>query len=207
MSNTPDDPETFWHPIIPFEHSYEIKKSEFICQLAPAADREAAMAVLESCRQQYPDARHHCWAYILGDPRQPISQAFSDGGEPAGTAGKPMLNVLQHRRLGNCMAVVSRYFGGVKLGAGGLVRAYSTATQNAVEGASLEKFIPAEIIKLACEFSAEANLRHFLSGIDASIELVEYQHRAILTVRLAKAQRPALARWLGEHFQIELLKS
>ncbi|MCW8886021.1 MAG: YigZ family protein [Motiliproteus sp.] len=100
----------------------EIKKSRFIAWADRAENRDQAMAVLSEARNRYPDARHHCWAYLIGNPAQPKTQAMSDDGEPSGTAGKPILNVLQHNEIGDVMIVVSRYFGGIKLGAGGLVR-------------------------------------------------------------------------------------
>ena len=105
------------------EHRLLEKNSEFITFLQPVSDREQALHWLQHYREHYKDAAHVCWAYIIGNTRQPQTQAFSDDGEPSGTAGKPMLHVLTERELGNCLAVVVRYFGGIKLGAGGLVLA------------------------------------------------------------------------------------
>ncbi len=112
---------------------YEIKKSRFHARVALAGSRDQALEVLQAARQAWPDARHHCWAYVIGNPHSPTAVASSDDGEPGGTAGRPILNVLQHKQVGDIMLVVSRYFGGVKLGAGGLVRAYSQAAQAAME--------------------------------------------------------------------------
>jgi len=89
--------------------------------------------LLSELRNEFPDANHHCWAIILGSPDASHGQDQSDDGEPKNTAGKPMLNVLQHSGLGHVMAIVTRYFGGVKLGAGGLVRAYSSAVSEAIK--------------------------------------------------------------------------
>ena len=105
------------------------KKSRFIAEVHPVTEEEQAMRILEETRKKYWDARHHCWAYILG--RNPAAERMSDDGEPAGTAGKPILEVIRGRELTNVLVIVTRYFGGTLLGTGGLVRAYTAA---AVEG-------------------------------------------------------------------------
>ncbi|GAA6152079.1 YigZ family protein [Pseudoteredinibacter isoporae] len=192
----------FYLPAETFEHCYEIKKSEFICQLHEVSDRAAAMSVLASAREQYPDARHHCWAYILGSPRQAISQAFNDDGEPSGTAGKPILNVLQHRGLGNTMAIVVRYFGGIKLGAGGLVRAYSQATQQAIERCPLACFVPRQLLTLDCPYDLEPALRRFLEQHQGVVLEQQYDRSAQFRISLPKPEIPAFKTWLSHHFQI-----
>ena len=102
------------------------KKSRFIAEVHPVTSEEEAMEILEQTRKQYWDARHHCWAYIIG--RNPAAERMSDDGEPAGTAGKPILEVIRGRELTNVLVIVTRYFGGTLLGTGGLVRAYTAAT-------------------------------------------------------------------------------
>ena len=96
------------------------KKSRFIAEVYPAADEEEAFARLEEVKKRYWDARHHCWAYVIG--RNPASERMSDDGEPAGTAGKPILEVIRGQGLTDVFIVVTRYFGGTLLGTGGLVR-------------------------------------------------------------------------------------
>ncbi|GAA4283187.1 YigZ family protein [Brevibacterium daeguense] len=110
----------------------EIKRSRFIARVAHAADEAAARAIIDEERSTHPKARHHCSAFVLGPDSR--TQRFSDDGEPAGTAGAPILEVLTGHRLTNVVAVVTRYFGGTLLGAGGLVRAYGNATSEAVAG-------------------------------------------------------------------------
>ncbi|MDO8152569.1 YigZ family protein [Isoptericola sp. b408] len=117
----------------PVDHELVIKKSRFLAHLAPVASETEADAVIAAVRKQHWDARHHCVAMVLGTHAD--SQRSSDDGEPSGTAGVPMLEVLRHRRLTDVVAVVTRYFGGVLLGAGGLVRAYSAAVAGAVDAA------------------------------------------------------------------------
>lgn len=116
------------------ESELEIRRSRFITRLARVDSEDAARAVIASVRTTYPDARHHCTAFIIHVPdAQPIERS-SDDGEPAGTAGMPMLEVLRGSGLSNVVAVVTRYFGGVLLGTGGLVRAYSDSVTAAVSG-------------------------------------------------------------------------
>ncbi|WP_402465494.1 IMPACT family protein [Isoptericola aurantiacus] len=117
----------------PVDRELVIKRSRFLAHLAPASDAAAADAVVGRVRTERWDARHHCLAVVLGV--QADTQRSSDDGEPTGTAGVPMLEVLRHRRMTDVVAVVSRYFGGVLLGAGGLVRAYSGAVAAALDDA------------------------------------------------------------------------
>ena len=112
------------------------KKSRFIANVFPVSTEEEAFERLEEVRKKYWDARHNCWAYVLGG--SPASERMSDDGEPAGTAGKPILEVIRGRELTNVLVVVTRYFGGTLLGTGGLVRAYTAA---AAEGIGHSKII------------------------------------------------------------------
>ena len=111
------------------------KKSRFIADLKPVSSEEEALAFIEEIRKKYWDARHHCYVYRIGERSQTVR--FSDDGEPAQTAGKPMLDVLAGRDIHDVCAVVTRYFGGTLLGTGGLVRAYTTATARALENAEV----------------------------------------------------------------------
>ncbi|MEO2268834.1 YigZ family protein [Pseudoalteromonas pernae] len=120
------------YPAQTLSHEEEIKKSTFIVHIAHTPDIDSAKAFIARINQQYPDARHNCWAYVAGAPGGSHVYGFSDDGEPNGTAGKPMLNVLQGSGLGEVCAVTTRYFGGIKLGTGGLVRAYGGTLNNAL---------------------------------------------------------------------------
>ena len=119
----------------PVSAEHEVKRSRFLCELRPVADEAAARAVVAEARAQHWDARHHVSAFVLGADAQ--VQRSSDDGEPSGTAGAPVLEVLRGRELTEVVAVVSRWFGGTLLGAGGLVRAYGRATRLAVEAATV----------------------------------------------------------------------
>jgi len=112
----------------------EVKRSRFLCTLRRVEDEAAARALVERLRKEHWDARHHCSAFVLGPPPTPV-QRSSDDGEPAGTAGAPMLEVLRGRELSDVAAVVTRWFGGTLLGTGGLARAYADAVRAAADAA------------------------------------------------------------------------
>lgn len=111
------------------EDEIDIERSRFIGTVGHAPDADTARAFVEDVRQRFPDATHHCWAFVAGPPGDSRVIGMSDDGEPSGTAGKPMLSVLMHSDVGEIVAVVTRYYGGKKLGTGGLVRAYTHAVQ------------------------------------------------------------------------------
>ena len=165
----------------------EIKKSEFIAYAYPVTSREQAMFHVEQLRVQYPDARHFCWAYIIGDPDNTTSAGFDDDGEPNGTAGRPILNVLQHKSIGNVIIVVVRYFGGIKLGAGGLTRAYAGAAQAAVDEMILNPYVPMTQIQILAEFATEAQCRYMIESLGGHIDDVAYSKQVTLTATLAQA--------------------
>jgi len=174
------------------ETEYEVKKSRFIARLNKVESREQAMDVLTQARNDYPDARHHCWAYIIGNPHNPKLVAMSDDGEPSGTAGKPILNVMQHKPISDVMIVVIRYFGGIKLGAGGLVRAYSQAAQQAYDEAEFEEHIIKQSLTIRCPFQLEQNLRHWLSQHQGEVVTNEYGEQVQLQALLPLEHLAAL---------------
>ncbi|AFU98553.1 IMPACT family protein [Simiduia agarivorans] len=169
------------------EAETEVRKSRFIAWADRAQTREQAMALLADAKARYPDARHHCWAYLLGPGLTPASQAFSDDGEPGGTAGKPMLNVLSHKGIGDIAVVVIRYFGGIKLGAGGLVRAYSQATQAVIDQLETTMITPVSHYTVIADYAAEQWLRHWLGQHQGELVAVEYADQ--VTYRLALPQQ------------------
>lgn len=177
---------TYYTLTTPCTATLEIKKSEFLGFAYPIASREQLMFHVEQLREQYPDARHVCYGYIIGDPHNTTSAGFDDDGEPSGTAGKPILNVLQHKAIGNCLLVVVRYFGGIKLGAGGLTRSYSGTAQAVVDNMTLAKFVPLSHIIIATDFANESFVRHVLSEFNANILAVDYGKDVVLTVEIAE---------------------
>jgi uncharacterized YigZ family protein len=131
-----------------------IEHSRFIATLAPAETVEAARERIDAVRVEFPDATHHCFAYAVGPPGSTAAVAASDAGEPAGTAGRPMLAVLLNSGVGDVVAVVTRYFGGVKLGKGGLVRAYTGAVQHALRVLPLREHVDAIDLRATVPYAA-----------------------------------------------------
>lgn len=185
--------ETYLTPKEWCEAVSEIKKSRFVSRIYPASERAEALARLQDSKQVYPDARHHCWAYIIGSPHSPRLVAMSDDGEPSGTAGKPILNVMQHQPIGDVIVVVSRYFGGIKLGAGGLVRAYSQASQQVYQHVVTRSQTSLGYYLLRCDFSDEQALRHWLSSHAGQVLASHYREQVQLHVALPTAEKAALA--------------
>lgn len=181
------------------ECEYEVKKSRFIARLCRAGSREQALQVLERARKDFPDARHHCWAYMIGNGRSPALVAMSDDGEPSGTAGKPILNVMQHKEVGDLMLVVIRYFGGIKLGAGGLVRAYSQAAQLVYEQAMFEQKVVLQSYTIRCSFQAEQPIRHWLGQHQARVENSGYSAEVSLEIAMAAEHQASLQAFLAAH--------
>ena len=116
-------------PAEPISIEQQVKRSLFRCSIAHCPDRGAAEIFIRRIALQHKDANHNCWAMIAGPPDEPQGYGMSDDGEPRGCAGKPMFTVLQHSGIGEIAVVVSRWFGGIKLGTGGLARAYSSSVQ------------------------------------------------------------------------------
>lgn len=137
------------------EHEDVVDGSRFIALVEPITSAAEASAQLAKAREDHPAATHHCWAYRLGEEMR-----FSDDGEPGGTAGRPMLEVILKRGLDGCSAVVVRYFGGKKLGAGGLARAYGGAVARALDAAGTVRLVPYHRLLVRAPFaSASAVLR------------------------------------------------
>lgn len=125
-----------------------VKKSQFICSLFPTRTKAESKEIIQKINQQYSDATHNCTAYIVSD-----GEGFDDDGEPGGTAGKPMINVLRKNELHNVTAVVTRYFGGIKLGAGGLVRAYSKSVMDTIGEAEILEIEEYDVYEIIFEYS------------------------------------------------------
>lgn len=184
-------------PAETLEHVLEIKKSRFIARVTQVAGREDAMAFLAQARADHPDARHHCWAYVIGKPGAATHAAASDDGEPSGTAGKPILNVIQHKGIGDVMVVVIRYFGGIKLGAGGLVRAYGAVTEQALSALRTVEQVHRVTCELHLDFAREQGVRHWAAQHDAQVGPVEYAERVRMTLAVLEPDLQDLDVWCG----------
>lgn len=146
-----------------------IRKSRFIGCVEPVADRAAALAIVAGLRAQHPGAAHVCWALMAGG-----QSAAVDDGEPSGTAGRPMLEVLRHQGLEGVLATVVRYFGGVKLGAGGLVRAYTDCVAQALLHADKQPLVARQSLRCALPYAFEGLLRRTLDSHGANIDAVRH---------------------------------
>jgi uncharacterized YigZ family protein len=161
------------------ETQFEIKKSQFIGQLYPVQTRKQAQDLLKQIRTQHPNAVHVCWVLLCdGD------SGLDDDGEPSGTAAKPMYNVLIHKQIFNVLAVVVRYWGGIKLGAGGLTRAYGQAISEACKLAQLKAVEIVEVNEYHVAYSNEAQVRHVCSQFQAEIIEVSYAEQTQLRIQL-----------------------
>jgi uncharacterized YigZ family protein len=175
----------------------EIKHSRFITSVGRAPDKHQAKAFIEKIRSTYPDANHHCWAYVAGNPFDTLQIGMSDDGEPQGTAGKPMLSILQHRKIGEIVAVVTRYFGGIKLGTGGLVRAYSSSVQMALQKLPLATYVALATAQITLTYPHEDRIRRLLEKMQVTIKNVIYEDWVVMMVEFPANIEMELQRQIG----------
>lgn len=172
-----------------------MKHSRFLAAVRRVDTADAALAFVDEQRRLYPDARHHCWAFVVGDDPSARAERSSDDGEPGGTAGIPMLQVLHHRDLVNVAVVITRWFGGIKLGAGGLVRAYSGAVATALDEAPLVERRQQEKFTLAIDHGEAGRVEAELRGRGVAVLDVAYADQVVLTV--AGRERSELEGWVA----------
>ena len=163
-----------------------VRRSKFITTLAPVLDHKQAEAHLAKIRESHIGATHNCYGYILLPPLDEFR--FSDDKEPQNTAGKPILSVLQARKLNGVLAVVTRYFGGVKLGTGGLAKAYRSAVEGALEKARIIKMLPSFIASIQLDYAAS---ELFFKVAATKIKVLDTQYGDKVTLRFAFAKSEA----------------
>ena len=166
------------------EDEFIEKKSRFIGRLWPVETEEAALEKIQQMKKQHYDATHNCWAYIIRDG----AVRFSDDGEPGGTAGMPMLQVLQREGLFNVVCVVTRYFGGILLGAGGLVRAYTKGAKIAVDAAGKSMKRVWSVVYVPCPYSFYERVKLEVAAFDGIIRDTQFGSEVELEILLAKDQ-------------------
>ncbi len=172
----------------------EIKGSRFIAYVDRAESVEVAMGMLESIQKEHPNATHYCWAYHIADQYR-----FSDDGEPSGTAGRPILEVINHQGLDRVMAIVVRYFGGTKLGVGGLARAYSGTLAKAFNKASLIEVKPCVNLTLLIPFRAVDTVYRLLKDLNVHIAKTEYSEVGVqLNITTVLSEEETLIKNLTE---------
>ena len=179
-------------PCSPVVTETEEKRSRFICWLGPVTDKATFLHELEIIRTRYPDASHHCTALVIGNPDNPQTMQSDDDGEPGGSAGRPMLELLLKQRVGNVGAIVTRYFGGTKLGVGGLMRAYRGAVGAALQSAELKTFVPLLAARIVCEFAEESRVRFLVAQRSGVCEEASYSSQVSVPVQLPQDQWSAL---------------
>ncbi len=152
-----------------YQYEQDIKGSLFICTIARADSIEGARNAISFIQQKYSDATHNCWAFQVDVPKSTAKVGYSDDGEPHGTAGKPMLLQLQYCDIGELVAVVTRYFGGTKLGTGGLVRAYQGSVADALQSLPTTRKIEKNTIKITLDYNYSSLLHRIQSRYELSI--------------------------------------
>jgi uncharacterized YigZ family protein len=174
----------------------EIKRSRFIATVARAADEEEARSVIDRLRAEHWQANHNCSAWRIGVGGR--SQRTSDDGEPSGTAGIPMLEVLKRRDVTDVVAVVTRYFGGVLLGAGGLIRAYGQAVTAALDGVGIVERRPLQVVAVRASHQDAGRLDNALRMTDYTLGDVAYADRVTFELHLSEEDLPGFTAWLAE---------
>jgi uncharacterized YigZ family protein len=179
--------------LTPAHHELLIRKSRFIACVEPMADRADAQRRVAELRAEHPGAAHVCWALLAGG-----QSAAVDDGEPSGTAGRPMLDVLRHQQLEGVLATVVRYFGGIKLGAGGLVRAYTDAVAQALLSAEKTPLLAMRTLHCLVPYALEGLLRRQIDAHGATLEAADHGTLVTLHIRLAEANATDFIRQIDD---------
>lgn len=180
----------------PGEVELIVKKSRFICTVDRAGSEEDARAKLQALKKQYWDANHNCSAWILGDRGE--LRRSNDDGEPGGTAGAPMLHVLDSRMVTDTIAVVTRYFGGILLGAGGLVRAYGQAVSDAIDAVGIVERVPLTVVAVEAPHDEAGRLENLLRNTSWRVSTIDYGAQVTFELPLGEAEIAPFRNWLSE---------
>ncbi|TYB66806.1 YigZ family protein [Nonomuraea sp. PA05] len=175
------------------EHETEARRSRFICALAPARTVEEAAAFVAGRRREHPAASHNCTAYVIGER----IQKGDDDGEPGGTAGTPMVQALVGRGFSDVVAVVTRYFGGTLLGAGGLVRAYGSAVTETLDRADPVRMVPAKLVRVAVAHDQAGRVENDLRASRHAVREVAYAGEVTFDVAVGDDEVAAFADWVA----------
>lgn len=181
------------HPSV---QEVEIRRSRFIASAFPVADEGDAIAAIEAKRKEHWKANHNCFAYIIGK-KQEIQKA-SDDGEPSGTAGVPMLDILKRRRLCNVLVIVTRYFGGIKLGAGGLIRAYSHVAGAGLAAAEVIEQIPSDLWRVTVDYHLSGPVDNRLRESPYIVKNVQYTDKVAFDVYTRQEESSVYTGWIKD---------
>ncbi len=172
-----------------FQFETNIKGSLFICTLARCDSIESARNAIDFIQKKYADATHNCWAFQVDKPKSSANIGYSDDGEPHGTAGKPMLTSLLYADIGEVVAIVTRYFGGTKLGTGGLVRAYQGSVLSALEVLPLTQKVEKITLEIILDYSHSGFLHRMLENYEIEIQAENFQADIIYTLTLPEDRK------------------
>jgi len=175
-------------------NSIKIQRSEFIAFLHPVTDAQICQELLREHQIQYSDATHNCYAYVLGFEAE--TQYYSDAGEPCGTAGKPILNSLLRNELSGVLAIVTRYYGGVKLGVKGLIEAYSQACTKAIELAQIVPYEEFSLYQITCDYPYLERLRHQIVQLKGVETASNFHENVDLKIKIPKSRELDLEEFL-----------
>jgi uncharacterized YigZ family protein len=175
-----------------------VQRSRFVTTVARASDAQAAHSFVASIREEFPDATHNCWAFVAGPPGSTAQVGMSDDGEPHGTAGRPMLTTLLHGGVGEIVAVCTRYFGGVKLGTGGLSRAYSGAVKHALESLPTVERVERVRLRVTVGYGDVDGLRRLAEGTGALVEAETFEAEVTAVLGVPAPARAAFEAALAE---------
>ncbi|MYW68576.1 YigZ family protein [Streptomyces sp. SID8379] len=177
-------------------HETEINRSRFLCALAPAATEEEAQAFVARIRKEHPTASHNCYAYVIG--AEASIQKASDDGEPGGTAGVPMLQMLTRREMRYVVAVVTRYYGGVKLGAGGLIRAYGGAVGEALDALGTVTRRRFRLATVTVDHGRAGKMENDLRATGREVRDVRYAEAVTIEIGLPEGDVERFRAWLAD---------
>ncbi len=177
----------------------EVKRSRFITTLIAIREPAQMSELLDQLKQEFPDASHHCWAYLIGPPKSSALVGMSDDGEPKGTAGRPMLNVLMHAPIGSVAVVVTRYFGGTKLGTGGLMRAYSDCVKAALDQVKTTDFVDYVSVQAETGYAQLDQLLRQLEQLDGHVDSSQYGESVELQIKLPRDQVATFHAYMARH--------
>lgn len=181
------------------------KKSKFIAEMYPIKNQEEAQSKIKEIKRKYYDAKHHCFAYVALDEEGKTIEKCSDDGEPSGTAGAPMLDCLRGKSLCNVLVVVTRYFGGILLGTGGLVRAYTGATKLVIEKANIIQKDLGQEVKIVVEYSEVQNFQYYARKNQITIIKEEYLDNVIFYIEITKEKLEKLQNEI-DFFLLKVIK-
>ncbi|AOM81891.1 YigZ family protein [Salisediminibacterium beveridgei] len=177
------------------EHEMVIQKSRFIAYVTRAETEEAAQSFIQAIKKQHSQANHNCSAYLIGEHDQ--IQKANDDGEPSGTAGVPMLDVLKKQALKDTVVVVTRYFGGIKLGGGGLIRAYSNAVSEGLKATGIVKRELADLVSVRFDYTLLGKIENEIRSSDFILKDIDYEDQVVLNAYVPAGHMDAFESWMN----------